>query len=303
MRRLQYIIAGGNNMNPLFFSEVAETTPNNNSFDWKNLLNQIWYWMCTQGLRLVLGLVVVFILFKVINVLSRSIKKRMENRHHEPTITMVVYNVTRIGLKLLVFVLFISYVGIDTAGIGAIISSIGIGFSLAVQGSLSNFAGGLVIIVMKPFRLGDYISAQGCEGTVENIKLFYTYVTTPDNKVQMIPNGTLANGVIVNVSMKDTRRVDMVFGISYNSSVSTATEVIKNVIEQQERIFRTPEPQIVVGELADSSVNLKVRVWVKKEDYWDVFFNLNSTILEELVKNGVQIPYPQLDVHLDSKGN
>ena len=295
------------NMNPLFFTEVSDTASDaasgGSSFNWQDLLNQIVNWLCTSGLRLLLGLIVLFILFKIINALSRAVKRRMEARKHEPTITMVVYNVTRVGLKLLVFVLFISYIGIDTAGIGAIISSIGIGLSLAVQGSLSNFAGGLVILVMKPFRIGDFISAQGCDGTVESIHLFYTYVVSPDNKVQMIPNGTLANGVIVNVSMKDTRRVDMVFGISYTSSVSKATEVIKRVISEQEKIFVTPEPMIVVGELAASSVNLTVRVWVKKEDYWDTFFKLNTEILSQLVENDIQIPYPQLDVHLDSNND
>ncbi len=289
-------------MNPfIFLSETVNNEAQSTSFDWQNLFNDIWHWICTQGLKLVLGLIILFILFKLINLLAKTVRRRMETKKSEPTVTMVTYNVIRVGLKLLVFVLFISYIGIDTAGIGAIISSIGIGLSLAVQGSLSNFAGGLVILVMKPFRIGDYISAQGCEGTVEDIHLFYTYVASPDNRVQMIPNGVLANGVIVNVSMKDTRRVDMIFGISYNSSVEKASEVIKKVIFKQNNIFRTPEPLIAVGELAASSINLKVRVWVKKQDYWDVFFKLNDQILKELVENGIQIPFPQLDVHFDQE--
>ncbi len=289
-------------MNLLFFltEETTSETTSSQGFDWQNFFNDIWTWICTQGLKLLFGIIVLFILFKVVNAISRAIRRKMESKHQEPTVTMVLYNVIRIGLKLLLVLLFISYIGIDTAGIGVVLSSIGIGFSLAIQGSLSNFAGGLVILIMKPFRIGDYVVAQGCEGTVENIHLFYTYLTTPDNRVQMIPNGVLANGVITNVSMKDTRRVDFTFSISYQSSIDKASESIRKVLSEQKNIFRTPEPLIAVGELAESSINLRVRVWVKKQDYWNVFFFLNDAIFRQLVEDGIQIPYPQLDVHLDN---
>lgn len=280
-------------------SQVTSTTTNNtSSFSWDALFQNIVHWLLTTGIKIVIGLIVLFVLFKIVNAFSKSIKNKMELKQCDKTVTSLVFSFTRIGLKLLFLILFVSYIGVDTAAIGTIISSAGIGLSLAVQGSLSNFAGGIVIVVMKPFGIGDYITAQGCSGTVENIKLFYTYVVTPDNKVQMIPNGVLANDVIVNYSVKDTRRVDLTFTISYDSSIEKAQEIIKEVELNNNMIFHTPEPFVGISEFAASEIVLSTKVWVKNEDYWNVVYALNDSIFKALVAGGIDIPYPQLDVHV-----
>ncbi len=271
------------------------------SIDWNNLLNTIVHWILTTGIKIVIGLLVLFILFKIINCLSRKIKKKMEKKNRDKTTISVVTTSFRYGFKILFVILFISYIGINTAAIGSLITSIGLVVSLAVQGSLSNLAGGLIIIIMKPFGIGDYIVAQDCSGTVEKIKLFYTYLITPDNKVSMIPNGVLANGVITNNSVKDTRRVDFTFSISYDSDVDKAKEIIKEVELNHSLVFHTPEPFVGINEFADSSVNLVTRVWVKNEDYWTVYFDLNDMINKALVKGGIIIPYPQIDVHINKE--
>ncbi len=284
--------------NYIFADTSMSTQATNNSFSWETIFHNIVNWLLTTGVKIVIGLIVLFILFKIVNAFSKSIKHKMELKQCDKTVTSLVFSFTRIGLKLLFVILFVSYIGVDTAAIGTIISSAGIGISLAVQGSLSNFAGGIVIIIMKPFGIGDYITAQGCSGTVENIKLFYTYVVTPDNKVQMIPNGVLANDVIVNYSVKNTRRVDLTFTISYNSSIEKAQEIIKEVELNNNMIFHTPEPFVGISEFAASEIVLSTKVWVKNEDYWNVVYELNDSIYKALVAGGIDIPYPQIDVHV-----
>lgn len=292
-------------MNYLFFTDVEnsslgsnQTSQSTNTFSWDGIFENITNWLLTTGIEIVIGLFALFVLFKIINGFTKSLKRKMELRQCDKTVTALTYSIIRTGLKVLFVILFVSYIGIDTAAIGSIVSSIGIGFSLAVQGSLSNFAGGIVIVVMKPFGIGDYIVAQDCSGTVEKIKLFYTYLVTSDNRVQMIPNGDLANGVITNNSAKDTRRVDLTFSISYDSSVDDAIKIIKETELKNPLIFHTPAPFVGISEFADSSINLSTKVWVKNGDYWTVVYELNNAINKALVEGGIAIPYPQLDVHI-----
>lgn len=280
-------------------STASDASSENFIIAWNSIWNNIVNWVMTTGLKIIIGLIILFILFKITNAFSNHILRKMELKQCDKTITQLTYSVIRICLKVLFVILFVSYIGIDTAAIGSIISSVGIGFSLAVQGSLSNFAGGIVIVVMRPFGVGDVITAQGCTGTVEKIKLFYTYVVSGDNKVQMIPNGTLANGVIVNTSVKEARRVDLNFTISYNSSIDEAKKIIIATALNNSKIFKTPEPFVGVSEFADSEIVLISRVWVKNGDYWDTVFSLNQAVYEALVKGGIEIPYPQMDVHID----
>lgn len=268
------------------------------SIDWNVVINSIFNWIVTKGLRLIIGLIVLFIGCKLINRFANRVRKRMTAKNKEKTLVSVVYQILKYGLKIGLLFLIVTFVGFDTAGIGVIISSLGVGVSLAVQGSLSNFAGGLVILVMKPFKIGDYITAQGCSGTVEEIKMFYTYLVTPDNKVQMIPNGVLANDVIVNVSVKEDRRVDLEFSVAYGEDTTKVKEIIKSVISTNSDVFTTPEPFVKVGDYLDSAINFKVRVWTKNSKYWDVYFDLNDRINQALVDAGIEIPYNKLDVHL-----
>ena len=200
--------------------------------DFNQILQDILQWLSTSGVKLVLGLVVFVIACKIVNSFTKRLKKRMEKKNVEKTVVSVTYKVLRTGLKLLLFVLLLGFWGIDTSGIGALIASAGVAIGLAMQGSLSNLAGGILIVVLRPFRLGDYIEAQGEEGTVEEISIFCTYLVTPDNKTIMIPNGSLLNGNITNYSTKSVRRVDLLYSVSYGEDFERAKAAILDVISK-----------------------------------------------------------------------
>ncbi len=268
---------------------------------WENFLNKVIEWCQTSGLRLLIGLIVLFILFKVINCIAKRVKKRMLAKHRDETITNVVYEVVRKVSKIILFIIFLSYIGFDTAGIGSIIASCAVAIGLALQGSLANIAGWFIIIFMRPFKFGDYINCQGVEGTVEDIKLFYTYLRTPDNKVIMVPNGALANGNIINYSVKKTRRVDHVFQISYADDVMKAMSLINEVIMKHEEILKDPEPFVKMSNCSSSSIDITSRVWVKQEDYWDTYFALIKEVKDIFDQNNITVPYNQMDVHIMQK--
>lgn len=280
---------------------ITETPVEKTPITFTEILNQILSWLSTEGVKLVIGLFVLFILFKIINVISNKFKKRMEKKNKDKTITSVIYQILRKGLKILAILIFLGYVGIDTAGIGTVIASLGVGIGLALQGSLSNFAGGIVILILRPFKIDDYIEAQGEGGTVENIGIFYTTLVTPDNKIVMIPNGTLANGTITNYSAKELRRVDFNFSISYDADVEKAKRVIWDVIINTKNVLDEPSPFVRLKEYGSSAVDITTRVWVKNADYWTVYFDMMESIKEEFAKANIEIPYNQLDVHVKNK--
>ncbi len=281
------------------FLEVAETTENTGvQIDWNEVLNTIINWCMTTGLKFVIGLIVVFILFKLINLITKKIYKRLQRRKRDETLSKVGTSVLRISLKVLVFVGFIAYIGIETASISALIAAAGVGVSLALQGSLSNFAGGIIIIVMRPFKLGDFITTNGQSGTVEDIRMFYTVIITPDNKMVYVPNGSLANNVIVNVSGKATRRVDITMSIAYSADLDEAKKLILAVCDRNEKIFKDPIPYIAINQFASSSVELVVRVWCESAEYWPIYNYLNEEIKKTFDQNAIEIPFPQLEVKM-----
>lgn len=273
-------------------SEIADSQV----ITWNQLLNNVIKWASTTGIKVLVALLILVLSFNFINFITKKIYKKMKKRHLDETISRVALNITRFILKLVILVCLVAYVGIETASVSAIIASLGVGISLAVQGTLSNFAGGVIIIIMRPFKLGDFITSNDHSGTVEDIKLFYTSIITPDNKVVLIPNGTLANNVIVNVSTKESRRVDVVMPVSYSTNIEKAKKIIKKVCAQNEEIFKTPEPFIKIGEYGDSSINIFVRVWTKNSSYWDVNYYLLDEIKKAFDKNGIEIPFNQIDV-------
>lgn len=289
--------------NLLFLEEAASSNADATKevFSFTELIQEIAAWLSTEGLKLVFGLLTLFIVFKIINFISRRFKKKMEKNNRDKTITVVGFKVIRYGLKILVFLGFLSFVGIDTAGIGSIIGSLGVGIGLAVNGTLSNFAGGLVVLVMRPFGIGDYIEAQGEGGTVEEIGIFYTQIVTPDNKVVYIPNGSLSNGTMVNYSKKELRRVDFNFSISYDEDFEKAKKIIRNVIENTPNALLDPVPFIRVSAHGESTINISTKVWTKNEYYWDVFFDMMEAIKKEFDNANIEIPYNQLDVHIKNK--
>lgn len=279
-------------------TDVVEET---SKLSLEEIIQEVITWITTEGLKLVIGLVVLFIVFKIINVIAKKFKKGMEKKNRDKTITSVGYSIIRKGLKLVAFLVFLGYIGIDTAGVGTVIASLGVGVGLAVQGSLSNLAGGLVILLMRPFRIGDYIEAQGEGGTVEEIRVFYTYLTTPDNRVVMIPNGTLANGSIINYSTKELRRVDFKFSISYDEDFDKAKKVIHEVIENTDKVLLDPAPFVRVHSHGESTIDIVARVWSKNEDYWGVYFDIMEGIKKSFDSANIEIPYNQLDVHIKDK--
>lgn len=276
-------------------------------FEWADLKTKAWWmnqaekvinWLATKGVKFILALIVTFFALKIVNIISRRFYKKLLKSKADATIARVSFNVLTKVLKVIIILMFLGYIGIETASISALIASVGVGIGLAMQGALGNLAGGIIIILTRPFRLGDYIEAQGKSGTVENIHIFYTELVTPDNIIVMVPNGILANGVIVNKSVKDTRRVDEVFAISYESNFEKAEAVIIDVCSKNDKIFKDPAPFCRISNHADSGIELTTRVWCKSEDYWDVHFYLLENVKKALEKNHIEIPYNKLDVNL-----
>ena len=189
-------------------------------------------------------------------------------------------------------------IGIETTSFIAVLGAAGLAIGLALQGSLSNFAGGVLVLMFRPYKVGDFIDAQGVMGTVHEIQIFNTILKTPDNKVIIVPNGAISNGIITNFSMEATRRVDFVFGIGYSDDIAKAKATIERLISEDGRALSDPEPQIVVSELADSSVNITTRVWVNASDYWGLFFDLTEKVKLTFDQEGISIPFPQRDVHV-----
>ena len=284
-------------MNLYLLTEVSEQTTES-TFSLTKILEAVIQWCATSGIKLLIGLIILFIVFKIINSLAKSIKRGMEKRQADETITKVTYSLTRKVLKAGAFLVFLGYVGIDTAGIGSIIASCAVAVGLALQGSLSNIAGWFIIIFMKPFKLGHYVECQGESGTVEDIQLFYTYLRTPDNKVIMVPNGALANGNIINYSVKETRRLEHVFQISYANDVVLAIKLINEVLAKHPEILLDPAPFVKMSQCDSSSINITSRVWVKQEDYWNLHFDLIKEVKDIFDQNNISVPYNQLDVHV-----
>lgn len=271
------------------------------NIDWNALWNTILNWCTTTGIRLVIGLLLLFIIFKITNVLTKKLYKRLQKKQADETLSRVGTQSIRIVIKLICLICFIGYIGIETASITALIASAGVSLGLALQGSLSNFAGGIIIIVMRPFRIGDKITTNGETGTVEDIHMFYTVLVTADNKVVHVPNGSLANNVIVNSSIKETRRVDIAMSIAYDADLNKATELIQNVCKQNALIQTDPEPYVGIKEYSSSSVDLNIRVWCNTADYWTINNYLLVEIKKAFDENGIEIPFNQLEVAIKSK--
>lgn len=268
---------------------------------WNDVWDKIVGWLTNSGIKIVVALLLLVVSFLIINAITKAIYKRLHKKGADETLSRVGTSTVRIVLKVLVIVCLIGYLGIETASISAVIASIGVGISLAVQGTLSNFAGGIIIVIMRPFKIGDYISSNGVEGTVEEIKLFYTHIVTNDNKAVVIPNGALANNVIVNASAKDTRRVDLVMQVAYGSDVLQVKELIKKVCGENELVFKEPAPFVELSNMNESSLDFTVRVWCNRPDYWSVNYALIENVKKSFDENGIEVPFKQLDVHIKNE--
>jgi small conductance mechanosensitive channel len=250
------------------------------------------------GPPLLLALVVLVVGLWVINRVVRLTRTGMEKANTEPTLAQFLANLVSVGLKALLLISVASMVGIETTSFIAILGAAGLAVGLALQGSLANFAGGVLVLLFKPFKVGDFIDAQGVMGTVAEIQIFNTVIKTGDNKRIIVPNGSISNGIITNFSAEETRRVDFVFGIGYDDDIAKAKGVLERLFTSDERVFSDPAPLIVVSSLGDSSVNITVRAWAKASDYWGVFFGMTELVKITFDQEGISIPYPQRDVHL-----
>ncbi len=222
----------------------------------------------------------------------------MTSKNVEDTLQAFLSSLVSMALKAVLLISVISMIGVKMTSFVALLGAAGLAVGLALQGSLSNFAGGSLLMLFKPIKVGDYIEANGYAGVVKEIQIFNTILNTPDNKTIIIPNGDLSNGNIVNYSTEPNRRVDFTFGIGYNDDIKKAREIIKGLIEKDDRIQKDPEPQILLAELADSSVNFAVRVWGTGTDYWGIYFDMMENVKLAFDDNGISIPFPQTDVHV-----
>ncbi len=230
--------------------------------------------------------------------------KIMNKRGVDELISSFLSNIVYVALVAFVVIAALSKLGIQTTSFVAVIGAAGLAIALSLQGSLSNFASGVMIVAFRPFKVGDFVEAGGVAGIVEGIQIFSTQMRTGDNKAIIVPNSSIIGGNIVNYSAKDTRRVDMVFGIGYDDDIKKAKDLLITLIEEDERILKDPEPVVAVSELADSSVNFVVRPWVNSGDYWPVKFDFTEKVKTTFDKEGISIPFPQRDVHIyneDSK--
>lgn len=263
-----------------------------------NLWNQLSELMSSFGISLFIALFILVIGRQVVKILIKVISSALERSNTEDTVRIFVTNLLNTLLMIVVFIAAINQLGIQTTSIIAVLGAAGLAIGLALQGSLSNFAAGILIVIYRPYKVGDYIQADNHLGTVDDIQIFSTVLKTPDNKLVIVPNGSIMNGSIVNFSNQDKRRVDIIASCSYEDDIDKVKSVLADILSKDDRILSEPMPRIAVSELADSSVNLIVRPWVKNSDYIDVYYSLLEEIKKRFDQEGISIPYPQSDVHI-----
>ncbi len=238
-----------------------------------------------------------FIIKYVLKLVAGILKKR----NVEASVQTFLRSFLSIILSLILAFAIIAKLGVETTSFAALLASAGVAIGMALSGNLSNFAGGLIVLMFKPFKVGDYIEGAGVSGTVQEIQIFHTILVTPDNRVIFAPNGALSSNAVINYSKKELRRVDFSFGVEYNEDFDKVKTVIQRIIDADQRILKEPSATIELGALNASSVDITVRVWVKVTDYWNVFFNMNKTVYAEFNKEGIRFPFPQLTVHKAAK--
>ncbi len=266
-----------------------------------NVANQLTVFVTTYGIKII-GAIIILILGRIAAGIGRKVvKKVLEKSKTDPAVVSFVGSMIYFLILIFAVLAALAKFGIQTASFVAILGAAGFAIGFALQGSLANFAAGVLILVLRPFKVGDYIDGAGVAGTVKDIQLFTTVLATPDNVKIMVPNGKLFGDTIKNFSGFDTRRVDLVIGIGYTSDIQKAYDVMMSLIKEDTRILSDPPTNIAVSELADSSVNFVVRPWVKRSDYWGVKFDLTRKIKEAFDENGIEIPFPQQVIHMLSE--
>ena len=248
--------------------------------------------------RIALAITLFYIGRWIVRRMGSFLSRMFVRRKVDPSLATFLLSMVRVALMFILFIIVISFLGIDTTSFIALFASAGLAVGMALSGTLQNFAGGVLVLLLKPYRVGDYIEAQGQAGTVRAITLFTTLLATPDNKIILLPNGGMSTGIINNYSRETLRRVDWTFGIGYGDDYDRAKSVLSSLLEADPRVLKTPEYFIALASLGDSSVNITVRAWTKTEDYWGVFFDMNEKVYKTFPSAGLNIPFPQMDVHL-----
>ncbi|UCE82086.1 MAG: mechanosensitive ion channel [Deltaproteobacteria bacterium] len=266
--------------------------------DMSNLTPKLMELVTLYGVK-VIAAVVIFILGRwIAKILKGFVQRMMRKTEVDDTLVSFVGNLTYIALLTFVVIAALNQLGVQTTSFIAVIGAAGLAIGLALQGSLANFAAGVLLIIFRPFKSGDFIEGAGVAGTVEKIHIFTTQLKSPDNKTIIIPNAKLTGDNITNYSAKETRRVDMVFGVGYGDDLQKVRQILEDILAKEDRVLQDPAPTIGVLELADSSVNFVCRPWVKTADYWGVYFDITETVKNRFDAEGVSIPFPQRDVHL-----
>lgn len=264
----------------------------------EQFINRLIEWLTTEGIKLVIGLFLLWAGWKIAKKIVNIMSKTLEKKNVDITIRTFLDTFVEVVLKGIVVYIFLEQVGIKTTGIAALLASAGVAIGLALQGSLSNFAGGFIILLIRPFKVGDYIETSTYGGVVEQIGLFYTQLATFDNKQILIPNGNLSNGSLINYSAKSTRRVDLIFSVGYENEISHVKEILNKIVENQKLILKEPKPFIAENAHSASSIDFVVRVWCNTEDYWNIYHSLLEEVKITFDKENISIPYPQMDLHL-----
>ena len=254
-------------------------------------------WCVNAGWN-ILGALLIYIIGRyVIKLVMKLLHNILQKRKVEASVESFLVSAVNITLTILLLISVVARLGVETTSFAALLASAGVAIGMAMSGNLNNLTGGLIILLLKPFKVGDFIEGQGQMGTVKAIQIFHTIITTPDNKEVYIPNGSLSSGSVVNYSVNATRRLEWIVGVEYKEDYDKVEAVIKKLISEDPRILQDPAPFVALKELADSSVNIVVRCWVKGEDYWAVNFDMNKRIYETFNREGISFPFPQLTVH------
>lgn len=256
-------------------------------------------WVAKYGIEVVAGIVILVVGYMLAGWVSKFVRSRLEKKENfDQTLTGFIAGLVRWGILAITVIAVLNQFGIQTASLIAVVGALGLAVGLALQGTLANFAAGVMLLVFRPFKVGQFVDIAGTAGTVKDLQLFVTELATPDNVQIIVPNGKVWGSIIKNFSFHSTRRVDFVVGVGYDDDLDKALKTIDATVTADSRSMKDPAPQIVVGELADSSVNLIVRVWCAAGDYWDLKFDLTKAFKEALDKASISIPYPQTDVHV-----
>ena len=264
-------------------------------------------WITTEGLSFCVSLLGALLFlgvgFWASKLIVKALRKMMERKKSDPGLISFVSSLANIALKVMIIISVMGMVGIQMTSFIAVLGAAGVAIGMALQGTLSNFASGVMILVFKPYKVGDYVEAQGVAGFVKEIQIFNTILTTFDNKTIIVPNGVLATNTLTNYSKQPTRRVDWSVGVTYGTDFKVARDTIMRLLDADSRVLKDPQAFVSITELADSSVNIVVRAWVNSPDYWDVYFDFYNNVYSTFNAEGIEFPFPQMDVHLKNDNN